>query len=54
MGGGERRERLGRARLLLIFTPELCAADPLESLEAALPHVDVVQVRPKARGAGVR
>lgn len=52
MNGGERRERLGRAQLLLIFTPELCAADPLESLEAALPHVDVVQVRPKARGAG--
>lgn len=45
------RERLRRARLLLVFTPEACAGrDPLAVLEAALPHVDVVQVRPKPRG----
>lgn len=50
--GDERRERLRSARLLLIFTPDLAAGDPLAPLEAALPHVDVVQVRPKAVGAG--
>lgn len=41
---------LADARLLLIFTPELCAADPLEVLEASLPHVDLVQVRIKPPG----
>jgi len=45
---GELRERLGRARLYLLFTPSLCGErDPLEVLEAALPHVDLIQVRPK-------
>lgn len=31
---------------MLVFTPDLCA-DPLAALEAALPHLDVVQVRVK-------
>jgi thiamine-phosphate diphosphorylase len=42
------RERLGEARLLLIFTPELVLeGDPLERLHLLIPHVDVIQVRPK-------
>ncbi len=43
------RDRLRRVRLMLLFTPELCGADrdPLAVLEAALPHVDAVQVRIK-------
>lgn len=46
-----RRELLREARLMLLFTPQLCGArDPLEVLDAALPHVDVVQVRIKASG----
>lgn len=56
--GDQRRERLGRARIQLLFTPELCGASSdstrdsaahraLEQLAAALPFVDVVQVRPK-------
>lgn len=49
---GERRARLGDARLMLIFTPHL-AEDPLGTLEAALPYVDIVQVRPKPSGAAV-
>jgi thiamine-phosphate diphosphorylase len=32
---------------MLLFTPELCARAPLETLAAALPAVDVVQVRVK-------
>ena len=44
------RADISDARLLLIFTPELCAADPLEVLEACLPHVDLVQVRIKEAG----
>lgn len=45
------RDRLRRARLMLLFTPELCGEgrDPLEVLEAALPSVDVLQVRVKGR-----
>jgi thiamine-phosphate diphosphorylase len=43
------RDRLRDARLYLLFTPSLCGErEPLAVLEAALPHVDVVQVRPKA------
>lgn len=43
------RQRLADARLLLVFTPELCGArDPLAVLRALLPEVDLVQVRPKA------
>ena len=42
--------RLRSARLLLLFSPELCGArDPLAVLEAASSSVDVVQVRPKPR-----
>jgi len=45
------RERLRRARLMLLFTPGLCGErDPLAVLEAALPHIDLVQVRIKAEG----
>jgi len=48
----EIRDRLARAHVLLLFTPELCGTrDPLEVLEAAAPFVDVVQVRPKSVGA---
>ncbi len=44
----EQRRRLLDARLMLLFTPELCGArDPLACLEAALPWVDIVQVRIK-------
>jgi thiamine-phosphate pyrophosphorylase len=47
--GAERRERLARARLMLIFTPELCppGSDPLEVLARALPALDAIQVRVK-------
>ncbi|NOT29871.1 MAG: thiamine phosphate synthase [Planctomycetes bacterium] len=50
--GAERRARLGRARLMLLFTPELCPAgsEPLAILERALPHLDVIQVRIKEPG----
>ena len=44
----ELRDRLTRARLMLLFTPELVrAGDPLAILEAVLAVVDVVQIRPK-------
>jgi len=50
--GSDARACLARARVLLLFTPELCGArDPLEVLAAALPFVDVVQVRTKPAGA---
>lgn len=50
--GSDARAQLARARLLLLFTPELCGPrDPLEVLAAALPFVDVVQVRIKPPGA---
>jgi thiamine-phosphate pyrophosphorylase len=53
LDGGELRARLGRARLYLIFTPSLCLArEPLDVLDAALPWLDVVQVRPKAADSG--
>ena len=46
------REALSRARLMLVFSPELCVdRDPLAVLEATLPWVDAIQIRPKpARG----
>lgn len=52
--GAERRARLERARLMLLFTPELCPAgsEPLAILERALPHLDVIQVRIKEPGLG--
>lgn len=40
------RQRLEHARLLLVFSPSSLQAG-LAVLEAALPHVDLVQVRPK-------
>jgi thiamine-phosphate pyrophosphorylase len=44
----EPRSRLAAARLMLLFTPELVRrSDPLAVLASVLPHVDVVQVRPK-------
>lgn len=50
----ERRERLDAARLMLLFTPELCGPRaPLEVLAQAWPHVDAVQVRIKEPGLGV-
>lgn len=50
----EMRERLRRARLYLLFTPELCGArEALGVLDAVLPWIDVVQVRPKAPDAGL-
>jgi thiamine-phosphate diphosphorylase len=50
----DRRLRLSNARLYLIFTPGLVSArDPLAVLEAALPFVDIVQVRPKAPESGL-
>jgi thiamine-phosphate pyrophosphorylase len=47
----EARDRLRAARLMLLYTPQLCGArDPLEVLEAALPYLDIVQIRIKAPG----
>jgi len=46
------RERLRRARLHLIFTPDASGGrDSLAALAAAAPFVDIVQVRPKPREA---
>ena len=46
--GENYRKRLGEARLLLIFSPELVSEDdPLERLRLLIPHVDIIQVRPK-------
>jgi thiamine-phosphate pyrophosphorylase len=51
MDGDSLRERLSRARLMLILSPEVCGGrDPLAVAAAVLPHVDAVQVRPKAGG----
>jgi thiamine-phosphate pyrophosphorylase len=41
----ELRGRLRESHLALLFTPALCEGEALEVLEAALPHVDLVQVR---------
>jgi thiamine-phosphate diphosphorylase len=50
----ELRRRLAAARLYLVFTPEIVAnGAPLAALEAALPHVDLVQVRPKPPESGL-
>ena len=48
--GSELRAALAQARLMLLFTPGACARDPLAVLEATLPEVDIVQVRPKSPG----
>jgi thiamine-phosphate pyrophosphorylase len=55
LDGDLARERLSRARLMLLYTPALCpeGAEPLAVLERALPHVDVVQVRIKDPDLGV-
>jgi len=47
---GDRRRRLADARLMLLFTPELCPPDrdPLQLLEEVLAHADVIQVRVKS------
>ncbi len=50
--GSDARAHLARARLMLLFTPELCGSRaPLEVLSAVLPFVDVVQLRIKPAGA---
>ncbi len=42
------RSRLAESRVMLLFTPELCGErDALAVLDAALPWLDAVQVRPK-------
>jgi len=47
------RDRLATARVMLIFSPQVCGArDPLAVLDAVLDHVDVVQVRPKPLATG--
>jgi thiamine-phosphate pyrophosphorylase len=49
----DRRAALAAARLMLIFTPELCGArDPASVLATVIPWVDAVQVRPKPLAAG--
>ncbi|MSR60841.1 MAG: thiamine phosphate synthase [Planctomycetes bacterium] len=50
----ERRARLERARLMLLFTPALCPteSEPLALLARVLPELDVVQVRIKAHALG--
>lgn len=49
------RARLGAAELMLVFSPELCAArDPLEVLGLLLAEVDVIQVRCKPPATGPR
>ncbi len=46
----ERRTALSSARLMLLFTPELCVGtDPRTRLATMLPLVDVVQIRIKPR-----
>jgi len=50
--GPAARRQLATARLCLLFTPELAPAGrELEVLEAALPFVDLLQVRPKPLGS---
>jgi len=47
------RGRLATARLMLLFTPEICGdKDPEYLLRALLPEVDAVQVRCKPLAAG--
>jgi thiamine-phosphate pyrophosphorylase len=53
--GAQRRARLAEARLMLLFTPDLCprGSDPLEVVARVLEHVDVIQVRIKEPGLGL-
>ena len=46
-----RRQALRAARVMLIFTPELCE-DPRACLREVWSHVDVIQIRPKPLGPG--
>ncbi len=49
------RARLREARVMLLFTPELCGArEPEDVLRALLPEVDAVQVRCKPRAGALR
>lgn len=49
----ERRNQLGSAQLMLLFTPELCGGmDPRARLATLLPLVDVVQIRIKPVATG--
>ena len=51
--GADARAHLARARVMLLFSPELCGARAaLDVLAAVLPEVDVLQVRAKPAGAG--
>lgn len=51
LSAAERRALLERARLMLLYTPELCAPRaPLAVLEEAWPHLEAVQVRLKEPG----
>ncbi len=47
----QQRRHLEAARLLLLFTPDLCGPrDPLDQVRALLGAVDLIQVRPKPVG----
>jgi len=49
--GSDARAQLASARVMLLFSPDLCGArPPLDVLAAALPYVDIVQVRTKPAG----
>ena len=48
--GATARATIADARLMLLFSPELCAGDPLDVLSRALDSIDVVQVRIKSEG----
>ncbi|MFN0009526.1 MAG: thiamine phosphate synthase [Planctomycetota bacterium] len=46
------RAWLSGARLMLLFTPELCRRHaPLDALERTLESIDAIQIRPKALGS---
>ena len=50
----ELRRSIAEARVMLIFSPELCrGADALETLESVLEWIDVIQIRPKSAGAAL-
>lgn len=46
------RLRIAQARVMLLFTPELCGTrDPLGVLEQVLESIDAIQIRPKILGS---
>jgi thiamine-phosphate diphosphorylase len=48
------RDWLSSARLMLLFTPEVCRQrDPLDALARTLDDIDAIQIRPKALGSEV-